>query len=112
MGYSKGRSTSATLRKTSASIPKSTSSKSNSSWASTQTGNEEPEERLSLDGYLRKYGVPKVGSEMYLRCWNAGCFDGEGRVIFEEERSEDDGVRERLEGLFRRDAEEEFAFDV
>ena len=55
VGYSKGRSVSSTLRENelSAKTP------------------------LSPETYMKLYGLPPLGSEMWTRCKAAGCFDTE-----------------------------------
>lgn len=58
VGYSKGRSVSSTLRENTISERTATTS-------------------LSPETYMRLYGIPPLGSEMWTRCKAAGCFDAE-----------------------------------
>ncbi|MCJ1377892.1 hypothetical protein MMC17_000988 [Xylographa soralifera] len=89
MGYSKGRIASASIR--TAGVFKDTK--------------DIPDTSLSPDLFVEKYGVPTIGSEMYLRCKHAGYF---------KEDDDMDEVRgaERLEALWREQAEEEFEFTL
>jgi len=63
MGYSKGRAASATLRQTV--LPKK----------DTKPIVEERNTSLPPAEYLSRYGEPPSGSEMWLKCKQAGCFD-------------------------------------
>lgn len=58
VGFSKGRSVSATLRET-ASAQKAANT----------------EALLSPETYMQLYGMPPLDSEMWFRCKAAGCFD-------------------------------------
>ncbi|MCJ1251065.1 hypothetical protein MMC30_008296 [Trapelia coarctata] len=121
MGYSKGRATSATLRKTV--LPATASTKapvykdSHTKLAPTEpastnpapaTQNEEPDTSLSPGLYIQRYGVPRMGSEMWHHCQRSGCFDEDDK---EEEREREDG-RLKLERMWMEEAEEEFVFGV
>ena len=64
MGYSKGRAASATLRKT---VLPAKPPKTNE--------NEIPDAEMAPADYIQRYGVPKFGSEMWIRCKSSGCFD-------------------------------------
>ena len=89
MGYSKGRVTSASIRSTRMfNDPK-----------------DNPDISLSPALFIEKYGMPSIGSEMYLRCKHSGCFDEDGN---------EDEIRgaERLEALWREQVEEEFEFTL
>lgn len=95
MGYSKGRATSATLRKTV--VPKK----------DVKTGsNEIPDTSLVPAEYIRRYGVPRVGSEMWIRCRAAGCFDEDEGPSLEEIFAGDHP--HGLDTLLREEAEQEF----
>lgn len=95
MGYSKGRATSATLRKTV--LPKKDA----------KTGsNEIPDTSLAPAEYIRRYGVPRVGSEMWIRCRAVGCFDEDEGPSLEEIFAGD--RPHGLDTLLREEAEQEF----
>jgi len=67
MGYSKGRRVSSTLREKTAEQPSSTSA------------------TLSPETYMKLYGPPPLGSDMWSRCKAAGCFDSSGEsAAFQE----------------------------
>lgn len=68
VGYSKGRSVSSTLRQTAAS-------------------EQSAKTKLSPETYMQLYGVPPLGSEMWIRCKAAGCFDAEENAGQEFEES-------------------------
>ena len=87
LGYSKGRTASATLRKTV--LPKKDESVP-----------EAPDTTLAPALYIKRYGEPVYGSEMWRRCNAAGCFnhdDGDledallGRVPRDELANEEAG---------------------
>lgn len=63
IGHSKGRATSAALRRT-VLAPKDTNKPA-----------ETPDPTLAPATYIARYGVPRVGSEQWIRCKKAGCFD-------------------------------------
>lgn len=104
IGHSRGRIASAALKKTSMPPPPS----KNVDFAKPQS---EIQDRALLPPgiYIERYGVPRVGSEMWIRCKDAGCFDQH-----EHEDEEVDGklgAREggsALEDLWREEAEREF----
>lgn len=54
--------------------------------------------------YIQRYGVPRLGSEMWFRCKSAGCFD---------EDAGDEGLGDRglMEEWVREEAEREFRFE-
>jgi len=112
MGYSKGRATSATLRKTV--LPSTHSAKAPSHGntttkaAPTTQHSDEPDTSLSPGLYIQRYGVPRVGSEMWNLCARTGCFDEDDG---EEMREREEG-RLRLEAMWREEAEEEFVLEV
>lgn len=80
VGYAKGRSVSSTLR------DKQPEEKKPSTTPTT----------LSPEAYMRLYGPPPLGSEMWSRCKVAGCFDepdehaesDEALLTFEDEEAE------------------------
>jgi len=90
MGYAKGRSTSATLRNTI--LPKKEP--------------DVPDTSLAPAVYIERYGVPRLGSEMWFTCQMAGCFDED------EEPSLEDGMAgdhpHGLDKLIREEAEQDF----
>ena len=90
MGYAKGRSTSATLRKTV--MPKK--------------GPEMPDISLPPAEYIRRYGEPRLGSDMWIRCKRAGCFDEDEGPSLEELFAADEP--NALDRLIREQAEEDF----
>ncbi|KAL9612416.1 MAG: hypothetical protein Q9204_008962 [Flavoplaca sp. TL-2023a] len=98
MGYSKGRATSATMRKT------------------VLPGKENlvpevvPDYSLPPGAFIKRYGVPRYGSEKWLECKIAGCFDEDyvedlGEAVTAEN---DDVVAE----YFRKEAEKEFVLEL
>lgn len=95
MGYSKGRATSATLRKTV--LPKKEVKTSS---------NEIPDTSLAPAEYIRRYGVPQVGSEMWIRCRAVGCFDEDVGPNLEEIFAGDHP--HGLDALLRKEAEQDF----
>lgn len=90
IGHAKGRSTSATLRKTV--LPKEQS--------------EVPNTSLPPAEYISRYGVPRLGSEMWLTCKRAGCFDEDRGPSLEEMFAGDRPGG--LDALIREQAEEDF----
>lgn len=95
MGYSKGRATSATFRKTV--LPKT----------EVKTGsNEVPDTSLAPVEYIRRYGVPRIGSEMWIRCKAVGCFDEDEGPSLEDIFAGDHP--HGLETLLREEAEQDF----
>lgn len=95
MGYSKGRATSATLRKIV--LPKKDVKTSS---------NEIPDTSLAPAEYIRRYGVPRVGSEMWIRCRAVGCFDEDNGPSLEEIFAGD--RPHGLDTLLREEAEQDF----
>lgn len=99
IGHSRGRIASAALKKNSIPPPAPAPAK------------QQPEiqDRALLPPaiYIERYGVPRVDSEMWIRCKDAGCFD-------QHEREEDEGGLgtsgggSTLEDLWREEAEREF----
>lgn len=71
IGHSKGRATSAAIRKTSA------LSKDGSKFLNA------PDINLAPDLYIERYGVPRFGSEQWIRCKQAGCFDDQAIDMIE-----------------------------
>ncbi|KAL8770766.1 MAG: hypothetical protein Q9209_003633 [Squamulea sp. 1 TL-2023] len=98
MGYSKGRATSASMRKTV--LP----GKEN------QVPDMGPDYGLPPAAFIKRYGVPRYGSEKWLECKIAGCFE-EG---FTEDLGEvvtadnDDAIAE----YFRKEAEKDFVLEL
>ena len=95
MGYSKGRATSVTLRKSV--LPKK----------DVKTGSDEvPDTSLAPAEYIRRYGVPRLGSEMWIRCRAVGCFDENEGPSLEEVFAGDHP--HGLDTLLREEAEQDF----
>ena len=95
MGYSKGRAASATLRKTV--LPaKPTKTDENAI----------PNTEMAPADYIQRYGVPKFGSEMWIRCKNSGCFNEDEGPSLEEifGRGQPGG----LDAYLREEAEQDF----
>ncbi|MCJ1393730.1 hypothetical protein MMC18_006606 [Xylographa bjoerkii] len=94
MGYSKGRVTSASMR--TAGVFKDS--------RDTADG-DIPDTSLSPALFIEKYGIPRFGSTMYIRCKHAGCFK-------EDDGADEKRGAERLEALWREQVEEDFEFTV
>ena len=95
MGYSKGRAASATLRNT---VLPAKAIKTNEHAI--------PDTEMAPAEYIKRYGVPKFGSEMWIRCKNSGCFDEDEGPSLEEvfSRGQPDG----LDAYLREEAEQDF----
>ena len=52
--------------------------------------------------YIATHGIPPLGSDMWMRCNAAGCFEQGAQ------EEEDDGAEDRIDELFRKMAEEDF----
>ena len=91
VGYSKGRATSATLRKTV--IPQKSDKRA--------AGPEIPDVTLAPAIYIQRYGVPPFGSDMWVRCRDTGCFD-------EDDSWEESWNRRNSRDVFLEEAEQEF----
>ena len=83
IGHAAGRAASANMQKTVLSSnpnpnpdPKNINA-AKKPLASKTTNTQIPDTTLAPAVYIKKYGVPSVGSEMWLRCKTAGCFDEE-----------------------------------
>ena len=95
IGYSKGRTASATLRRTVLPV------------RATKTDETRiPDAELAPAEYIQRYGVPKFGSEMWLRCKYAGCFDEDEGPSLEEVSGV--GELDALDVLLRQEAEQDF----
>lgn len=95
VGYSKGRAASATLRKTVLpAIPTKTDE------------NMIPETEMAPADYIQRYGVPKFGSEMWIRCKRSGCFDEDEGPSLEEIFG--GGQPGGLDAYLREEAEQDF----
>lgn len=95
VGYAKGRATSAAFRKPG--LPKMNSKAKE---------NEIPDTSLCPEEYIQRYGEPKFGSDMWVRCKSAGCFDKYEGPSLEEIFA--GGRPYGLDALLREDAEEDF----
>lgn len=107
MGYAKGRATSANLRKTV--LP----GKEN------QVPEVTPDYSLAPAVFIQRYGVPRYGSEKWLECKIAGCFDedNERRVRAVKKQDEDLGEavkanNDALANYFREEAEKDFVLEL
>lgn len=94
MGYSKGRKTSATLQQRSILPGK-------------ENVREIPDTTLAPADYLSRYGVPRVGTDIWFRCKRAGCFDEEQGPSFEELMGLD-----KEDTFFREEAERDFVLSL
>lgn len=92
IGHSKGRATSAAMR---TSIRPATKD--------TKKAAEIPDANLAPALYIERYGVPRIGSEQWIRCERAGCFKEEM-----PEPVEDAGSVQALDDLIREEAEKDF----
>lgn len=95
MGYSKGRAASAELRKF------ADPQKANKSAAK-----EIPDQTLAPSVYIARYGEPRMGSEMWIKCKSAGCFD--------EDSDNLDFLSggNALDDLIQEDAEQDFQLTI
>ncbi len=93
MGYSKGRKTSDALRK--------------SVLPGKENAREAPDTTLAPAEYLSRYGVPRVGTDIWFRCKSAGCFDEEEGPSFEELMGLD-----KEDTFFREAAEQDFVLTL
>ncbi|KAL8713563.1 MAG: hypothetical protein Q9220_002425 [cf. Caloplaca sp. 1 TL-2023] len=102
MGYSKGRATSATMRRTI--LP----GKEN------QVPEKIPDYSLEPAAFIKRYGVPRYGSDKWHECKLAGCLDGNLKpTAYEEELGE--AVKANDEALakyFREEAEKDFVLEL
>ena len=104
MGYSRGRTTSNTLRKSN-NIPSSSTDKEN------KPKTEIPDTTLTPADYVKRYGVPPVGSAMWIRCTT-------GNLFGDDDIREADGVKNLggdgrgIEELIREEAEVEFVWKL
>lgn len=97
IGRSKGRVTSAALKKATL-LPADETKK--------QQQQQQRDHTLAPQVYIDRYGVPVEGSEMWIRCKTAGCFD---ELESSSEREEEGRSRiTALEDLFRQEAERDF----
>ena len=95
MGYSKGRAASATLRKT---VLPAKPTKTDE--------NVIPDTEMAPADYIQRYGVPKFGSEMWIRCKRSGCFDEDEGPSLEEIFG--GGKPGGLDSYLREEAEQDF----
>ena len=95
MGYAKGRATSATLRQTL--LPRKDPR---------PAANELPDTTLAPADYIQRYGVPRLGSDMWFRCKTAGCFDEDDAPSLEQIFAGDNP--HGMDTLLREEAEQEF----
>lgn len=91
IGHSKGRATSAAMR-TSARPGKDT-----------KKAAEIPDPTLAPAIYIERYGVPRTGSDQWIRCERAGCFREEL-----QELEDVAGSTQALDDLLREEAEKDF----
>lgn len=81
VGYTKGRCVSATLREHQVKPKKSPS----------------PQSSLSPETYMRLYGPPPLGSEMWFRCKAAGCLDDTDKNVEPEDLLAEDEEAENFQ---------------
>lgn len=81
VGYTKGRCVSATVREHQVKQKKS----------------ESPQPSLSPETYMRLYGPPPLGSEMWFRCKAAGCLDDTEENVEPEELLAEDEEAENFQ---------------
>lgn len=93
IGRSAGRSVSATLHKP------AVSSKA------AQAAPEKPDTNLPPALYIQRYGEPKWGSEMWVKCRDAGCFEDDQGDVFGDGGSV-------FDDLDREDADREFVLEI
>ena len=93
MGYSKGRKTSSALQK--------------SVLPGKENAREIPDTALAPAEYISRYGVPRVGTDIWFRCKKAGCFDEEEGPSFEELMGLD-----KEDTFFREAAEQDFVLTL
>ena len=91
MGYSKGRATSAAMRKSEKDL---------------ENEAEIDPHQLSLEEFIHHYGIPKIGSDKWVECKRAGCFDED-----EETLGDEIAARDRLADMFREEAQKEFILE-
>lgn len=63
-----------------------------------------PDPTLAPAIYIERYGVPRIGSDQWVRCDRAGCFKEEG----EQELEDAVGSTKALDDLLREEAEKDF----
>lgn len=99
MGYRKGRATSATMRTTTV-LP----GKEN------RMPEVMPDYSLAPAAFIKRYGTPRYGSEKWLECKMAGCFDeDEGEKLGEAVTAENDAA---IADYFRKEAEKDFVLEL
>ena len=110
MGYSKGRAASASLRTKNSILPPT--KKEAGDLSAIAHAQDEPDTTLPPAAYIARYGVPRVGTEMWMLCRRLGCFEGEEQGESEEveigERDGDGLGGVELVDVGREEAEEEF----
>lgn len=123
IGHSKGRATSAAMRTSSVlrpakdvqdikniediKIAKGTTAKR----AVAATASKTPDPTLLAPAvYIERYGIPRIGSEMWIRCERVGCFDtnAKNEELLEREAEEAAGSIQALDHMLREEAEKEF----
>ena len=90
IGYAKGRSTSATLHKA----------------APPEKDSDVPDTSLTCAEYIQRYGMPRVGGEMWLNCKRQGFFDEDEGPSLQETFAGDHP--HSLDDLIREEAEQDF----
>lgn len=99
MGYSKGRSASAAMRKT---VLPGKGDKENETVA---------DYSLAPAVFIERYGVPKFGTSKWLECNDAGCFD-ENTDINDDLGRRVKANDEALAKYFQEEAEKEFVLEL
>ncbi|KAL8968384.1 MAG: hypothetical protein Q9197_004912 [Variospora fuerteventurae] len=100
MGYSKGRVTSAAMRKTI--LPGGKKS---------PDGEIVPDYKLAPAVFIQRYGVPKFGTQKWLECKSTGCFD-ENTDVNEGLGSKVTAKDDALARYFQEEAEKEFVLEL
>ena len=60
--------------------------------------------------YIERYGIPRIGSEMWIRCERAGCFDtnAKNEELLQREEEEVAGSIRAMNDMLREEAEKDF----
>ncbi|MCJ1309972.1 hypothetical protein MMC25_003633 [Agyrium rufum] len=104
VGYFKGRATSSTLRKTIDGKPPQPNGRSRISRQNSKLYSKVgvPVSDLAPAMYIQRYGIPEVGSDMWMMCKAAGCFNKD------EEDSAESTSGPSVQDWFKEQAEEDF----
>lgn len=103
IGHSKGRATSAAMR-TSSSVLRPAKD-------ANKTVAQTPDTTLIAPAvYIERFGMPRIGSEMWIRCERAGCFDTntKNEELLGGEEEEVAGSIQALDDMLREEAQKDF----